>query len=77
MDKKKIKFEYEKKIKLINNYNKDYYEKSQPIVDDNTYDKLKKEILKLESEFNFLKSINSPSVVVGYKPSKNFKKVLH
>ena len=41
MDKKKIQFEYEKKIKLINNYNKDYYEKSQPIVDDNTYDKLK------------------------------------
>ncbi len=77
MDKKKIQFEYEKKIKLINNYNKDYYEKSQPIVDDNTYDKLKKEILKLESEFNFLKSINSPSVVVGYKPSKNFKKVAH
>ena len=35
---------------------------------------LKKEILLLEKKYNFLKSKNSPSKIVGYKPSKNFKK---
>ena len=39
--------------------------------------KLKKEILDLEKKYNFLKSKNSPSKNVGFKPSKNFKKSLH
>ena len=36
--------------------------------------KLKKEILDLEKKYKFLKSKNSPSKSIGYKPSKNFKK---
>ena len=31
----------------------------------------------LEKKYKFLKSKNSPSEYVGYKPSKNFKKFLH
>ena len=31
----------------------------------------------LEKKYNFLKSKNSPSKIVGHKPSKNFKKALH
>ncbi len=77
MTKKKIQNLYEKKIKLINNYNKYYYEISTPKVTDEIYDKLKKDILTLENKYNFLKSKNSPSQTSGYKPSKNFKKKFH
>tara|TARA_B100001057_G_scaffold364647_1_gene367564 strand:+ start:16802 stop:18823 length:2022 start_codon:yes stop_codon:yes gene_type:complete len=77
MDKKKIEKEYNKKIKLLDNYNKYYYDQSSPLVDDSKYDELKKEILSLENKFKFLNNKNSPSSLVGFKPSKNFKKVSH
>lgn len=77
MDKKEIYSEYKKKINLLIKYNKAYYELSNPEVSDRLYDELKIEILKLEKKFKFLKSTNSPSNFVGYKPSKNFKKFLH
>ena len=77
MDKKNIKNKYLKKLKLIKDYNKHYYEKSKPLVDDQVYDNLKYEIIELENKFEFLKSKESPSVKVGYKPSKNFKKFPH
>ena len=77
MNKKDIKKEYLKKIKIIENYNKNYFQKNQPLVDDQTYDNFKEQILKLENKFDFLKSKNSPSINVGYKPSKNFKKDFH
>ena len=77
MTKKKIEKEYNEKIKKITKLNKFYYEKNNPIVDDREYDTLKKDILKLESKYSYLKSKNSPSVIVGFKPSKNFRKVPH
>ena len=77
MKKKDIKVFYEKKIKQYEFYNKYYYEKSNPKVLDSEYDNLKAEILNLEKEYNFLKSNKSPSINVGFKPSKNFQKVQH
>ena len=77
MTKKKIEDYYKKKIKLYNQYSKSYYDKSNPEVSDQEFDNLKKEILELEKKNKFLKSKNSPSLTVGYKPSKNFKKVKH
>ncbi|MDC1040863.1 NAD-dependent DNA ligase LigA [Candidatus Pelagibacter sp.] len=77
MYKKEIEIIYKKKIKLLNDYNKNYYDKSNPLVTDKEYDDLKKDILLLEKNNKFLNSKNSPSKTVGYKPSKNFKKVLH
>ncbi len=77
MSKKEIEIEYKKKINLLNNYNKNYYDKSKPTITDKGYDELKKNILLLEKKYKFLKSKNSPSEYVGYKPSKNFKKFLH
>ena len=77
MKKKEITEEYKKKIKLINKLNKFYYNKSKPLVTDKEYDQLKNEIILLEKKFNFLNSSTSPSKVVGFKPSKNFKKSLH
>ena len=77
MDKKKIKKDYFEKINLIENYNKNYYDLSSPLVADNIYDELKREILDLEKRYFFLKSEKSPSKNVGFKPSKNFKKFPH
>ena len=77
MNKKEIQKKYKEKIKLFNKFNKFYYDKSDPLASDQEYDVLKKEILLLEIKHKFLKSNNSPSNTVGYKPSKNFKKVLH
>jgi DNA ligase (NAD+) len=77
MKKKKIQIEYNEKIKLLTKYNKFYYDKSNPKVTDNEYDKLKKDILLLEKNYSFLKSDSSPAIIIGYKPSKNFKKAIH
>jgi DNA ligase (NAD+) len=77
MNKKKIQLEYSEKINLINQFNKFYYNNSNPKVSDQKYDELKKEIILLEKKYSFLKSKKSPSNIVGFKPSKNFKKALH
>ena len=77
MNKKEIYFDYLNKINTLKKHNKAYYEYSSPNVTDEEYDNLKKKILELEKKFNFLSSKNSPSLTVGYKSSKNFKKSLH
>ena len=58
MNKKKIEIEYKKKIKLITDYNKKYYDTSKPLVTDKEYDDLKNNILILESKYSFLNSEN-------------------
>jgi len=77
MENKKIEKNYKIKIKELQRLNKLYYDQSKPAVNDDQYDKLKNEILLLEKKYKFLNNKNSPSKIVGYKPSKNFKKVLH
>ena len=73
----KIKKNYLIKIKKFKDYNKSYYEKSKPKINDTEFDKLKIEILDLEKKYNFLNNSYSPSNTVGFKPSKNFKKIKH
>ncbi len=77
MDKNKIKKDYNEKIKNLVKLNKYYYDLSKPLVNDNEYDQIKEEILSLEKKYDFLESTNSPSKIVGFKPSKTFKKVFH
>ncbi len=77
MDKKEIQKLYKKKIRLLNRYNQYYYDKNKPLIDDKNYDELKASILSLEKKNDFLKSKKSPSEIIGYKPSKNFKKSTH
>ena len=77
MKKELIKKKHQEKIKLIKKYNKHYYDKSNPLISDNEFDQLKKEVIKLEEKYSYLLSSKSPSVAVGYKPSKNFKKIKH
>ena len=77
MKKKQIEKEYNEKIQKLIKFNKFYYENDNPLIDDREYDKLKKDILDLENKYSYLKNRNSPSLIVGFKPSKNFKKVSH
>ena len=77
MDQNEIEAKYLKKIKFLQKNNRYYYENSNPKISDQEYDKLKREILSLEKEYKFLDLKNSPSKMVGFKPSKNFTKVKH
>ncbi len=77
MNKNLIKKNYKKKIELFNIYNKKYFDENISEISDSEFDKLKREILDLEKKYTFLKSKKSPLKSVGFKPSKNFKKVSH
>ena len=72
-----IKKNYLKKIKEIIKLNESYYDKNSPLVLDSEYDLLKNEILNLEKKYKFLDHENSPSKIVGFKPSKTFQKINH
>ena len=77
MDSDLIKKKYKKKLDLIKYYNQKYYNENISEISDSDYDILKKELITLEKKYGFLKSKYSPQIQVGYKPSKNFKKVTH
>ena len=77
MKKNIIKKNYIKKIRLLKNYNKKYFNENISEIDDAEYDLLKNEVISLEIKYPFLKNADSPSLKVGHKPSKNFKKVTH
>ena len=77
MDKELVQKDYKKKIKSLNYYNKRYYDDNTSEITDSEYDNLKKDIIDLEKKYKFLKSKDSPALIIGYKPSKNFKKVFH
>ena len=77
MKKKDIQKQYKIKIAKLKSNSFQYYEKSNPKISDAEFDELKIDILELEKKYKFLKDKFSPSINVGYKPSKNFKKVKH
>jgi len=77
MSSSSIKRKYISKIQELKKHNKFYFEKNSPMIIDKDYDYLKKEILELEKKYPFLKSKESPSKTVGFKPSKNFLKSKH
>ena len=77
MSHEKIKSDYIKKINELKRLNKSYYQNNQPLITDSEYDSVKKDILNLEKKYKFLNHKDSPSKIVGFKPSKNFNKVSH
>ena len=77
MPKSDIKKNYQLKLKEFNKHNKLYYNKSKPIISDSEFDDLKKEIIDLENKYKFLKSKKSPTISIGYTPSKSFEKYKH
>ena len=77
MERKEIEKVYVKKINKLKKYDEAYFKYDNPIISDKDYDDIKQEILNLEKKYNYLKSQNSPSKKVGYKPSSKFDKVAH
>ena len=77
MSSKNVNKKYLDKIKEFQEHNKLYYDENRPKISDEKFDILKKEILDLETKHKFLKSKQSPSAVIGYKPSKFFLKSKH
>jgi len=77
MSDKDIEIKYLKKIDLLQKYNKYYHDEDKPIVTDQIFDLLKKDIIDIENNYKFLKSEHSPARTVGFRPSKNFQKTKH
>tara|TARA_B100000780_G_scaffold217206_1_gene156489 strand:- start:392 stop:2434 length:2043 start_codon:yes stop_codon:yes gene_type:complete len=69
--------DYLKKIKLLEKYNKFYYDEDSPVITDQQYDDIKKETIKIEKDNIFLKKFISPTNNVGFKPSDKFTKIKH
>ncbi len=62
MNKNLIKKNYKKKIDLFNRYNKKYFDENISEISDFDFDKLKREILDLEKEYDF--SFNPDLIVI-------------
>ncbi len=68
---------YRNKVKQLNRHNKLYFSNDNPEIPDSEYDELKKEIIKLENEYIFLKKLNLIKGKIGSPPSNKFKKIKH
>ena len=79
MSKKKslVLKKYKQKVKLLKKYNENYFSKDKPLVSDQEYDNLKKELLNLENNNKFLTVDGSILQIVGAKPSTKFQKIKH
>ena len=77
MKESEIKKLYKNKLNEIKKHNKNYFDKNTPTISDKEYDKIKIEVIELEKKYTFLKSRYSPSISLGYPPSKNFVKSNH
>ena len=67
----------EELTKLINKYNKAYYEENALLISDVEYDKLFKELQELEKQYPLFKSPDSPTLKVGSGVSKGFTEYRH
>ena len=66
---------YRKKISLLKKHNKLYFGKDDPKITDSQYDSLKKEILDLEKNNNFLKKLGLNEELLGPLHQINLKKL--
>ena len=64
---------YKQKILELKKHNNLYFNHDSPEITDQEYDALKKELIKLENKYSFLKSLNLSRKIVGAKPTNKFK----
>lgn len=64
-------------VEELNRYSEAYHVLDKPVVDDATYDKLFRELEKLEEDNPKLKRLDSPTMRVGDKPLTQFQKHQH
>ena len=69
--------EYKQKKKIFLDLNKKYYDLNQSLVDDASYDILKKDLINFEENNSNIINDNKIKNIVGYKPSDKFSKVKH
>ena len=62
-------------VKLLNQYNYEYYTLDNPSVSDSEYDRLMQELIRLETMYPDNVDKNSPTKRVGGKLMKVFKKL--
>ncbi len=74
---KEIIGNYKKLVKEIKKHNKHYFQYDTPKISDKDYDLLKKEALKLEKKFPYLKKITDIKSIIGSKPLNKFNKIKH
>ena len=75
-NKKEIINDYKEKIKSLKRHNKLYYTDDNPKISDSDYDHLKKETLKLETKFPYLRNIpNLEKDIVGAHHLISLKKL--
>src|SRR6056297_1973687 len=63
--------------KSIRHHNYRYYIENDPIISDNSYDKIYSMLLELEKEYPVFQSEQSPTQRVGAEPLDEFKKFKH
>lgn len=68
---------HKKLVSEIARHDELYHGKDAPEISDADYDRLRRELEKLEAEFPALMTEQSPSNKVGVAPSKGFRKVKH
>ena len=75
MEKKSLLIkQFKEKVKEIKKHNNLYYNFDKPKISDSDYDKLKKEIISLEKNYQFLKDLKMLENLVGATPTNKFKK---
>ncbi len=77
MTKEEAKKRIEELRKEINYHNYLYYVKNAPIISDEEYDALMRELQELEAKFPEFITPESPTQRVGAQPAEEFKKVKH
>ncbi|MGB9814264.1 MAG: NAD-dependent DNA ligase LigA [Thermovenabulum sp.] len=77
MDKQKALKRIIELRELINYHNKQYYVYDSPVISDAEFDKLMKELEKLEKEFPEFITPDSPTQRVGGEPLSSFAQVVH
>jgi len=61
----------------IEHYNKLYYAEDSPIITDQEYDKLFRELVELEKQFPEMRSLDSPTLRIGSAPLSKFESFHH
>ena len=66
-------FQKMEKLKLLKDYNKFYYDRSEPIVSDHKYDELKKSIENfISQELNYDDLLNVTNIISNYYRTRGF-----
>lgn len=68
---------FKSKIQLLKKHNKLYFINDNPEISDREYDLLKKELIELEDQNDFLKKLDILNKIIGSPPSNKFLKVKH